>query len=73
MNWKVKVTIGEVSAEMEIPLSERGTISLDKDGTAGKTLEILEQLTEKILKTSLEFEVGKPRAESPRKSQKSNS
>jgi len=73
MNWKVKVTIGEVSAEMEIPLSERGTISLDKDGTAGKTLEILEQLTEKVLKTSLEFEKGKPKTLVAKKIVRSNS
>lgn len=73
MNWKIKVTVGEVSAEAEIPLSERGTISLDKDGTAGKTLEILEQMTEKVLKTSLEFEAGKPKSESSKKGQKLNS
>ena len=73
MNWKVKVTVGEVSTEVEIPLSERALISLDKDGTAGKTLEILEQLTDKVLKTSLEFESGKPRPELPKKNQKLNS
>ena len=73
MNWKIKVTVGEVSTEMEIPLSERAVISLDKDGTAGKTLEILEQLTDKVLKTSLEFESGKPKPESPKKNQKLNS
>lgn len=73
MNWKVKVTVGEVSAEIEIPLSERSHISLDKDGTAGKTLEILEQLTDKVLKTSLEFENGKPKSELPKKNQKLNS
>lgn len=56
MSWKVKVTIGEVSAEVEIPFSERSHISLEGDGTAGKTLEILEQLTEKVLKTSTEEE-----------------
>ena len=61
MNWKVKITIGEVSTEVEIPLSERAQISLDKDGTAGKTLEILEQMTDKLLKVSLEFENGKPK------------
>ena len=61
MNWKVKVTIGEVSTEVEIPLSERAQISLDKDGTAGKTLEIIEQMTDKLLKVSLEFENGKPK------------
>ena len=62
MNWKVKVTIGEVSTEVEIPLSERAQISLDKDGTAGKTLEIIEQMTDKLLKVSLEFENGKPKS-----------
>ena len=61
MNWKVKITIGEVSTEVEIPLSERAQISLDKDGTAGKTLEIIEQMTDKLLKVSLEFENGKPK------------
>lgn len=73
MNWKVKVTVGEVSAEMEIPLGERSHISLEKDGTAGKTLEVLEQLTDKILKASLEFENGKPKSETPKKGQKLNS
>ena len=73
MNWKIKVTIGEVSAEAEIPLSERSHISLEKDGTAGRTLEILEQLTEKLLKTSLEFEAGKSKPESPKKIQKLSS
>ena len=61
MNWKVKVTIGEVSAEMEIPLSERSHIDVNSDGTAGKTLDIVEKITEKLLKVSLDFENGKPK------------
>jgi len=59
MNWKVKVTIGEVSAEMEIPLTERSHIDINGDGTAGKTLDIVEKITEKLLKVSLDFENGK--------------
>ena len=62
MNWKVKVTIGEVSAEMEIPLSQRSHIELNNDGTAGKTLDLVEKMTEKLLKVSLEFENGKPKS-----------
>ena len=62
MNWKVKVTIGEVSAEMEIPLSPRSHIELNNDGTAGKTLDLVEKITEKLLKVSLEFENGKPKS-----------
>jgi hypothetical protein len=62
MNWKVKVTIGEVSAEMEIPLSQRSHIELNSDGTAKKTLEIVEKITEKLLKVSLDFENGKPKS-----------
>jgi hypothetical protein len=62
MNWKVKVTIGEVSAEMEIPLSQRSHIELNNDGTAGKTLDLVEKMTEKLLKVSLEFESGKPKS-----------
>jgi hypothetical protein len=62
MNWKVKVTIGEVSAEMEIPLTERSHIDINGDGTAGKTLDIVEKITEKLLKVSLDFENGKPKA-----------
>jgi hypothetical protein len=61
MNWKVKVTIGEVSAEMEIPLTERSHIDINGDGTAGKTLDIVEKITEKLLKVSLDFENGKPK------------
>ena len=61
MNWKVKVTIGEVSAEMEIPLSQRSHIELNNDGTAGKTLDLVEKMTDKLLKVSLEFENGKPK------------
>lgn len=62
MNWKVKVTIGEVSAEMEIPLSQRSHIELNNDGTAKKTLDLVEKMTEKLLKVSLEFENGKPKS-----------
>ena len=62
MNWKVKVTIGEVSAEMEIPLSERSCIDLNNDGTAKKTLDVVEKITDKLLKVSLEFEKGKPKS-----------
>jgi hypothetical protein len=62
MNWKVKVTIGEVSAEMEIPLSERSVIDLDNSGTAKKTLDIVENITNKLLKVSLDFENGKPKS-----------
>jgi hypothetical protein len=62
MNWKVKVTIGEVSAEMEIPLTQRSHIELNSDGTAKKTLDLVEKMTEKLLKVSLEFENGKPKS-----------
>ena len=62
MNWKVKVTIGEVSAEMEIPLTERSYIELNNDGTARKTLDVVEKITDKLLKVSLEFENGKPKS-----------
>jgi hypothetical protein len=62
MNWKVKVTIGEVSAEMEIPLTERSHIDVNSDGTAKKTLDIVEDITNKLLKVSLDFENGKPKA-----------
>ena len=62
MNWKVKVTVGEVSAEMEIPLTQRSHIELNNDGTAGKTLDLVEKMTEKLLKVSLEFENGKPKS-----------
>jgi hypothetical protein len=62
MNWKVKVTVGEVSAEMEIPLSQRSHIDLNDDGTAKKTLDLVEKMTEKLLKVSLEFENGKPKS-----------
>ena len=62
MNWKVKVTIGEVSAEMEIPLSERSYIEINSDGTAKKTLDIVENITNKLLKVSLDFENGKPKS-----------
>ena len=62
MNWKVKVTIGEVSAEMEIPLTQRSHIELNNDGTARKTLDLVERMTEKLLKVSLEFENGKPKS-----------
>jgi hypothetical protein len=61
MNWKVKVTIGEVSAEMEIPLTERSHIDVNSEGTAKKTLDIVEKMTEKILKVSMDFENGKPK------------
>lgn len=73
MSWRIKVAIGEVSAEVEIPLSERTSISLDKDGAVGKTLEILEQLKDKVLKSSLEFEAGKAKSEMSNKNQKLNS
>ena len=56
MSWKVKSTIGEVSAEIEIPLSERSVISLDDDGTAKKTLKIFENLNQKVLETAQSFE-----------------
>jgi len=62
MNWKVKVAIGEVSAEMEIPLSERSHIDLNGDGTTKKTLDLVEKMIEKLLKVSLEFENGKPKS-----------
>jgi hypothetical protein len=62
MNWKVKVAVGEVSAEMEIPLSQRSHIDLNDDGTAKKTLDLVEKMTEKLLKVSLEFENGKPKS-----------
>ena len=62
MNWKVKVTVGEVSMEAEIPLSERSHISLEEDGTTGKTIKILESLVEKTLETSIRFENEKPKS-----------
>ena len=61
MNWKVKVTVGEVSMEAEIPLSERSHISLEEDGTAGRTRDLLKDLTAEVLKTSLEFENKRPK------------
>jgi|688.fasta_scaffold699623_3 hypothetical protein len=61
MNWKIKVTIGEVSMEAEIPLSERSVIDLKEDGTAGKTMDLIKDLTAEALKTSLEFENTKPK------------
>ena len=73
MNWKVKVTIGEVSAEMEIPLTERSHIDINGDGTAGKTLDIVENITEKLLKVSLDFENGKPKTLAAKKIVRSKS
>ncbi len=73
MNWKVKVTIGEVSAEMEIPLTERSHIDINGDGTAGKTLDIVEKITEKLLKVSLDFENGKPKSLASKKIVRSKS
>jgi hypothetical protein len=61
MNWKVKVTVGEVSMEAEIPLSERSHISLEEDGTAGRTVDLMKDLTAEVLKTSLEFENKRPK------------
>jgi hypothetical protein len=61
MNWKIKVTIGEVSMEAEIPLSERSVIATEKDGTAGKTINLLKDLADEVLKTSLEFENKRPK------------
>ena len=61
MNWRVKVTVGEVSMEAEIPLSERSHISLEEDGTAGRTRDLLKDLTAEVLKTSLEFENKRPK------------
>jgi hypothetical protein len=61
MNWKIKVTIGEVSMEAEIPLSERSVIDLKEDGTAGKTIDLIKDLTAEALKTSLEFENKRPK------------
>ena len=56
MSCKVKSTIGDVSAEIEIPLSERSVISLDDDGTAKKTLKIFEDLNQKVLEAAQSFE-----------------
>jgi hypothetical protein len=61
MNWKVKVTVGEVSMEAEIPLSERSHISLEEDGTAGRTIDLMKDLTAEVLKTSLEFKNKRPK------------
>ena len=61
MNWRVKVTVGEVSMEAEIPLSERSHISLEQDGTAGRTIDLMKDLTAEVLKTSLEFENKRPK------------
>jgi len=61
MNWKVKVTVGEVSMEAEIPLSERSHISMGEDGTAGRTVQLMKDLTAEVLKTSLEFENKRPK------------
>ena len=62
MNWKIKVTVGEVSMESEIPLSERKYIDLGDDGSAGKTMKILESLVEKALEASIRFENEKPKS-----------
>jgi hypothetical protein len=61
MSWKVKVSVGEVSMEAEIPLSERSHISLEEDGTAGRTIDLMKDLTAEVLKTSLEFENKRPK------------
>jgi hypothetical protein len=61
MNWKVKVTVGEVSLEAEIPLSERSHISLEEDGTAGRTIDRMKDLTAVVVKTSLEFAMKRPK------------
>ena len=62
MNWKIKVTVGEVSMEAEMPLSERTSISIEEDGSAGKTMKMLESLTEKALEASVRFENEKPKS-----------
>lgn len=56
MSWKIKLTIGEVSAEIEIPLSDRSLISLEDDGTAKKTLKIFDNFNQKVLETAKSFE-----------------
>ena len=56
MSWKVKISVGEVSAEIEIPLTDRSYISLDDDGTAKKTIKVFESLSQKVLETANSFE-----------------
>lgn len=56
MSWKVKISVGEVSAEIEIPLTDRSHISLDDDGTAKKTIKVFESLSQKVLETANSFE-----------------
>ena len=56
MSWKVKISVGEVSAEIEIPLSDRSQISLEDDGTAKKTIKVFESLSQKVLETANSFE-----------------
>jgi len=59
MSWKVKVKIGEASMEIEIPLSERSVLSLSKDSTGEKTLEMVDAITERVIQASLKFEQNK--------------
>jgi hypothetical protein len=59
MNWKVKVQIGEVSMELEIPMSERGMFDMTDNGTVGKSLAVIDMLNERALSTSLKFEESK--------------
>ena len=56
MSWKVKISVGEVSAEIEIPLTDRSHISLDEDGTAKKTIKVFESLSQKVLEAANSFE-----------------
>ena len=56
MSWKVKISVGEVSAEIEIPLTDRSHISLDDDGTAKKTIKVFESLSQKVLEAANSFE-----------------
>lgn len=52
MNWKIKVRVGEVVLEAEMPLTERTDIKISKDGTAGKTVDIIKELADKAAEIS---------------------
>ncbi len=59
MRWKIKTVVGEVSIEAEIPLTDRSTISMEENGNAGKTIKMIESLSEKALEVSIRFEKEK--------------
>jgi hypothetical protein len=61
MNWKIKVIVGEVSIEAEIPLTDRTAISMKPDGSGTTTKFLLESLFDKALEGSIRFENEKPK------------